>query len=98
MEQGRSVGDRPGAVELRLEDHQHTATAVVKAVSEATDTPVSDIDVELNDVVDPDALDRLFAVRYDGTPRRGGTVSFEMYDCEVIVEKGGRVVAVPLEA
>jgi hypothetical protein len=89
-------GEQAGAVEFELDDRQHIGTAVVRAVSEAVGTPVTEIDVELNDIVDPDALNRLFAPRYDGTPRHGGRVIFEMSNCEVTVFESGRVRAVPL--
>ena len=56
---------------------------VVEAVSACVGTDPTDLDVTLYDVVDPDALDRLFGARTDGTPRVGGRVSFSVGDCTV---------------
>jgi hypothetical protein len=39
-------------------------------------------------VLDPDALDGLFETRYDGTPRRGGRVSFVFDGCRITVDNG----------
>jgi hypothetical protein len=79
------VHDRPG----------HLSTSIVEAVSEATGVPTEAMEVELNDVVDPDALNHLFADRLDGRPRRGGRVSFFMLDCLVEVYDDGRIVVEP---
>ena len=56
---------------------------VVEAISACVGTDPIDLDVTLYDVVDPDALDRLFGTRIDGTPRVGGRVSFSVGDCTV---------------
>ncbi|SDM54871.1 hypothetical protein SAMN04487949_2036 [Halogranum gelatinilyticum] len=68
---------------------------VIDAVSQATGVPVTQMDVELNDYVDPDALDGLFADRFDGSPREGGRVVFSMLGCEIHVHGDGRVVVTP---
>ena len=50
------------------------------------------MDWPLNDSVDPDALDALFAPRHDGTPRTGsGSVEFSSNGYRVVVEKNGAV-------
>ena len=43
------------------------------------------------DVVDPDALNSLFAARADGTPRVDGAVSFTYRAYEFVVESSGEV-------
>ncbi|MFC5973117.1 HalOD1 output domain-containing protein [Halomarina salina] len=44
------------------------------------------------DVVDPDALNDLFAPRPDGTPRVEGTISFAYRDYEFVVDSDGEVL------
>jgi hypothetical protein len=79
-------------VEKRSTPDVHIGSVVLEAISDATDTPVADLGLELNDYVDPDALDDLFGPRLDGESRPGGRVVFEVADCEVTVHDGRRVV------
>jgi hypothetical protein len=90
----QTVG-RKRDVERHHSPDAHLGTTVVDAVSDATGIPVPEMDTELNDHVDPDALDSLFANRFDGTPRRGGLLIFSMYGCEIRVYGDGRVVVTP---
>lgn len=88
--------DRPtGPVEVQNHPGVHLGTTVVNAVSEATGIPVWEMDAELNDFLDPDALDELFANRHDGTPRKGGRLVFSMSRCEICVYGDGRIVVTP---
>jgi hypothetical protein len=48
-------------------------------------------DVNLNAVVQPDALNSIFAPKRDGTPRAGGRVEFELAGCRVTVDGDGEV-------
>lgn len=94
------MASNPGtseAVHVAHEDGVHLGTTVVHALAEATGTDPIDMEVELNEVVDPDALHRLFAARSDGTPRRGGSVTFDILDHTVRIgadDSGGVVVSV----
>ena len=88
-------GDRGGRVEIVHDRPAHIATSIVQAVSEATGVPAEAMEVEIGDIVDPDALNHLFTDRIDGRPRRGGRVTFSMLDCHVEVRSGGRVVVDP---
>lgn len=69
--------------------------AVIEAVAEAERVPpttVSPPEYEsLHAVVDPTALDALFAERSNGTSRPGGTVSFPFCGYDVTVERDGSV-------
>jgi hypothetical protein len=76
----------------RTSEGGHVGTTVVRAVSEAVGVRPTDLPVELNDVVDPDAMDDLFAPRADGKPRADGRVEFELLGCAVAVHADGRVV------
>jgi hypothetical protein len=52
-------------------------------------------DLEVNEVVHPDALNSLFGPRYDGTPRQGGTLTFRLASCSVTIHADGEVVIDP---
>jgi hypothetical protein len=90
----RTVSQRRN-VERQHSPEDHLGTTVVDAVSEATGVPVPEMDCELNDHVDPDALDALFADRFDGTSREGGLLIFSMGGCKVRVHGDGRIVVTP---
>ena len=68
---------------------------VVEAVAEAEDIPPEELRPptyeSLHAVVDPEALDALFATRSDGTPRPAGEVSFPFCGYAVTVEADGTV-------
>jgi hypothetical protein len=65
------------------------SVTVVHTVLEATGKEPTD--VNLNSVVQPDALNRIFAPKHDGTPRDGGTLEFELAGCHVTVDGDGEV-------
>lgn len=71
--------------------------AVVEAVADVCEVDPIDLEPRLYQAVDPDALDRLFARRADGTPREGGRVEFVLAGCQVRVEADGTVKVTPLE-
>lgn len=50
-----------------------------------------DLETPLHEVVDPDALDTLFAPTSRGSPRPTGRVTFPYEDCQVAVESDGTV-------
>lgn len=64
--------------------------AVVEAVATREGVPVSDLP-PLAEVVDPDALDGLFAPSLGGTTRLGGRVTFEYCGYHVVVNASGDV-------
>lgn len=66
---------------------ERVSEAVVAAVATASSTDPAKM-APLADAVDPDALDALFADRYDGTPRADGTTRFPFSGYEVIVTSG----------
>ena len=69
------------------------AVEVMEAVAAARDVDVMELETTLYDVVDPDALEQLFAPLADGTPRVGGKLVLEIADCRVVVEATGDVEA-----
>ncbi|KMT45861.1 hypothetical protein EL22_26405 [Halostagnicola sp. A56] len=72
-----------------------TSQAVVEAVATAEGIPPAELcppEYEpLHDVIDPEALDALFAPRSHGGPRPGGTVTFTYCGYDVTVETDGTV-------
>jgi len=65
------------------------SVTVVHAVLEVTGKEPTD--VNLNAVVQPDALNRIFSPKHDGTPRAGGTIEFELAGCQVTITGGGEI-------
>ncbi|WP_121744561.1 HalOD1 output domain-containing protein [Natronorubrum halophilum] len=70
-------------------------TTIVHALSSIADTDVSQGEFSLYDSVDPDALDRLFRQKADGTERSGGHVAFTALEHEVYVYANGDVIVYP---
>jgi hypothetical protein len=72
-------------MEYEIDGHEQVSTAVVRAVSAVEGREPSSIP-PLTDVLDPDALDVIFASQYNGEPRVGGRISFVYSRCRVSVE------------
>lgn len=70
-------------------------TTIVHALASIADTDVSQGEFSLYDSVDPDALDRLFSRKADGTERTGGHVAFTALEHEVFVYANGDVIVYP---
>lgn len=82
--------DRDGRAAHRVESTDlELSTATVLAVTEVTDADPLDDGPVLYDVLDPDALDRLFGDARDGLR---GQVSFELRGCRVEVHSDGELV------
>lgn len=87
----RSSVARPRGDERTLSERVIDELAAAKGI-----TPI-ELDRPLNDSVDPDALDALFAPRHDGTPRNGdGYVEFTSNGYRVVVRKGGEIRLEPV--
>ncbi len=65
------------------------SVTVVHAVLEVTGADPTD--VNLNAVVQPDALNRIFNPKHDGEPRDGGRIEFGLAGCHVTVTGDGEV-------
>lgn len=72
------------------------AVKVMEAVAAAKGVDVLSLETTLYEVVDPDALEQLFAPLADGTPRIGGRLSLAIDGLEVVVEADGNVTVSPL--
>lgn len=70
------------------------STVVVLAVAAVTGTDARDVET-LNDRIDPDCLDGIFAPTQNGKPRADGRVTFPFAGHEVTVHGDGVVVLDP---
>ncbi|WIV67813.1 HalOD1 output domain-containing protein [Natrialbaceae archaeon AArc-T1-2] len=67
------------------DEDEPPSVAIATALARYHDEDVTAASTRLYDHVDPEALDALFANRYDGSRRRGGTVRFAVDDVTVVV-------------
>ena len=76
-----------GRREIRYDrdEKQPPSVAVATALAEYHGDDVTDTSTLLYEYVDPEALDSLFANRYDGKPRNVGQVQFDVDDVTVVV-------------
>jgi hypothetical protein len=77
-------------LEYEVNGDERLSDGVVAAVAEAADADPAAI-APLAEAIDSDALDALFADRYDGTARTTGHVQFLFWGYEVVVTDDGRV-------
>jgi hypothetical protein len=91
--------DRSGRAAYRVESNGwDVSTTIVKAVAKVTDCELLAGEPLLYDVVDPDALERLFSDRRGGSSLTNGKVVFELRGCRVEVHADGDpVVYEPVE-
>ncbi|WP_231185408.1 HalOD1 output domain-containing protein [Haladaptatus sp. DYF46] len=82
-------------VQHDLSSPQSLSTTVTVAVADVAGVEPADIPEQLYDVIDPEALDKLFNSRDDGTPRRGGRLSFSLYGHHVTVRGDGMITVQP---
>lgn len=71
-----------------------TAT-IVHALASITDVDVSQGEFSLYDSIDPDALERLFRSKADGSERTGGHAAFTALECAVYVYATGEILIYP---
>ena len=93
---GREDGE-PYHAEHDWRTDRSLSSSVIEAVSRATGTAPDRVR-PLYEVIDPDALDRLFAPT-DRRPGRPPTtvVSFRIEGCTVTVDGGGRITVLPAD-
>lgn len=82
-------------VQHDLTGPQSLSTTVTVAVADVAGVEPSDIPEQLYDVIDPEALDRLFKPRDDGVARRGGRLSFSLYGHHVTIRGDGTITVQP---
>lgn len=76
-------------VSLDSDDLMNVVCTTIEAVAEAKGTDPLEMEAQLYDAVDPEALARTVG-------SIDGYVAFELADCEVVIHGDGRVVAGPL--
>lgn len=81
----RSTEGRPRSISLQI----------IEAIAEKEGVEPTEIEPPkyeaLYDVLNPEALDSLFAPRHDGTARNAGTVEFEYCGYDIVVTSDGEV-------
>lgn len=83
-------------MECEIGPDESVHTAVVRAVSAVEGRDPLSLR-PLTDVLDPDALDRLFDPQPDGSARRGGSLTFVYSNCRVTVENGEYLTLHPID-
>ena len=86
-------GEASATVQCDHSTDEPLTVVVAEAVASARDVDVIDLE-PLHDVIDTDALERLFEPRVDG-PRAHGSVTFEYQDCLVTVSAHGEIRVEP---
>lgn len=89
MDDGRTTDGDGSVLEREVVDERPTE-AVVLAVADARGCDPVELP-PLNDALDPDSLNDLFADKAGGRPRRGGRLAFEYADCRVVVLGGEKI-------
>lgn len=86
---------RPGEPPTR---HSKSLTErIIEAVADAADTSPHELP-PLYEVVDPEALNHLFASNYEGETRAAGQVTLVYAGYEIVVHSSGDVTISPLDA
>ena len=80
----------------RTVDGSGVVATVVAALADARGVTVRDIETPLYDIVDTDALERIFEPSERGRMRVGGRVVFTVEGHEIVVHATGRVVVTPI--
>lgn len=74
---------------LSLDEYASVTSTVVRHVAEIEGVDPVDLDPDLYSIIDPEALDRLFAGRPGDIERNSGRVIFEYRDFEITVTADG---------
>lgn len=82
---GSEFGDGRHRVRYDRDESEPPSVAAATAVAEYRGEDVHDASVRLYEYVDPEALDALFANRYDGCRRGDGEVRFTVGSAMVVV-------------
>lgn len=79
----------------RSERSQSLSFEIIEAIAEREGVEATDVEPPeyeaLYDVINPEALDALFAPREDGTPRASGRVTFTFCGYDVTVSSDGTI-------
>ena len=78
-------GGYRNAVRYNRDENERPSVAVATALARYRGEDVVEASTRLYDYVDPEALDSIFADRYDGQARASGTIRFTVGDAQVVV-------------
>ncbi|MFB6130290.1 MAG: HalOD1 output domain-containing protein [Salinigranum sp.] len=73
-----------GSISCGIRDDESVVKTLLEALDSANVLPKNSGPV-LNDVIDPDGLELLFSDRSDGSPRRGGELTFQYNGATITV-------------
>ena len=90
MSEKSTAINRDSVLTYEVTGGERLSDGVVAAVAAVSDTDPTAMD-PLAESVDPDALDALFAAKYDGTPRATGSVRLSYSSYDVVVTGAGHV-------
>lgn len=96
MTQWRRDGYHQYVVHHDFEGARELTTTLVHAIADVSGSDVTDVEWTVADYADPDALNRLFRPKPDGTPRANGTYTFTVWGCRVSVHSHGLIEILPL--
>ena len=83
--EGFEYDDASEAYRRVLAGTDSVSTTIALAVAALEDSDIEEVP-KLAEVVDPDAMERLFAEKPDGRPREGGMLSFTLAGYEITLE------------
>src|SRR6056297_2902379 len=86
---------QPYVVQHEFGGTAELTTTLAHAISDVTGINVTDTGFTLNDYVDPDAMDKLFRPKPDGTPRTNGSLNLTILGCQVAIHSNGQIVISP---
>jgi len=87
--------EQPYVVDHDFDGTAEFTTTIIHAISDVTGVDPTDAGLRLYDHVDPDALNRLFKPRSDGSKRFNCTLTFTVWGCWVSIHSSGRITVVP---
>lgn len=74
----------------KISSRENVITAITETVAEQESLAPEGLEAPLQEVIETDALCRLFGPRADGTPRPGGYVSFHYngHEISILFDRG----------
>ena len=92
VERASSLDRNERAAYCAKTNERDASTVIVRAVAHICNRDLTASDTTLYDVVDPDALDRLFGDCGDGSDRTSGRAVFELWGCRIELHADDRLV------
>lgn len=77
-----------------MQSEKSLSTTIVSALLEIEEVDVPHLGFTLEDYVDTDALDSLFAPKMDGTPRKETRMEFTVPGYEITIDSDGHITII----